>query len=269
MLSGLGPKAAAGDVNGDGSLMYILAEPKTSRGNYICRHVNGFIKKEIPDFKTYDFDDVTVAFFFDCDGDGDLDLFTGGGGNFASESSGSFQNQLFINDGKGNFTLKRGAFPLINANCGAAIAFDYDGDGYPDLFVGSRSVPQNYGVDPHSYILHNDGKGNFTNVTSKIAPDIYNIGMVTSSAVADVNGDGKKELIVSGDWMYPHIFSFNGKHFVELSTGLENLKGWWQSMAVADVDKDGDMDLILGNLGENFYLKAGFGKSCKTVDQGF
>lgn len=255
MLSRLGPKAAVGDVNGDGLTDIYIGGAKGQPGQLYLQSSKGFVKKETPDFKTYDFDDVTVAFFFDCDGDGDLDLFTGGGGNFASGNSGNFQNQLFINDGKGNFTLKRGALPIINANCGAAVPIDYDGDGYPDLFVGSRSVPQNYGVDPHSYILHNDGKGNFTNVTASVAPELDNIGMVTSAAVADVNGDGKNDLIVTGDWMYPHVFSFNGKKFVELKTGLENLNGWWQSMAVADVDKDGDMDLILGNLGENFYLK--------------
>ncbi|MDE3182294.1 MAG: VCBS repeat-containing protein [Bacteroidota bacterium] len=255
MLSRLGPKAAAGDVNGDGLTDIYIGGAKGQPGQLYLQTPTGFVKKDIPDFKKFAFDDVTVAFFFDCDGDGDLDLFTGGGGNFASESSGSFQNQLFINDGKGNFTLKRGALPIINANCGAAVAMDYDGDGHPDLFIGNRSVPQNYGVTPPSYILHNDGKGNFTNVTASVAPELSNLGMVTSAAYADVNGDGKKDLIVTGDWMYPRVFSFNGKKFVELKTGLENLSGWWQSMEVADVDKDGDMDLILGNLGENFYLQ--------------
>lgn len=255
MLSRLGPKAAVGDVNGDGLTDIYIGGAKDQPGQLYLQTPDGFVKKDIPDFKKYAFDDVTVAFFFDCDGDGDMDLFTGGGGNFASATSGSFQNQLFINDGKGNFTLKRGALPIINANCGAAVAMDYDGDGYPDLFIGNRSIPQNYGVTPPSYILHNDGKGNFTNVTASVAPELSNLGMVTSAAYADVNGDGKKDLIVSGDWMYPHVFSFNGKKFVELKTGLENLSGWWQSMTVTDVDKDGDMDLILGNLGENFYLQ--------------
>ena len=255
MLSRQGPKAATGDVNGDGLTDIYIGGARQQAGQLYLQTSNGFIKKEIPDFKTYSFDDVTVAFFFDCDGDGDLDLFTGAGGNFASESSGSFQNQLFINDGKGNFTLKRGALPIINTNCGAAIPIDYDGDGNMDLFIGSRSVPQNYGEDPHSYILHNDGKGNFTDVTSTVAPALSSVGMVTSAAYADVNGDGKKDLIITGDWMYPHVYSFNGKTFVEIKTGLENLFGWWQSVAVADVNLDGKMDLILGNLGENFYLK--------------
>lgn len=255
MLSRQGPKAATGDVNGDGLTDIYIGGARGQAGQLYLQTANGFSKKEIPDFKTYSFNDVTSAFFFDCDGDGDLDLFTGGGGNFADATSGNYQNQLFINDGKGNFTLKRGALPIINTNCGAAIPIDYDGDGNMDLFIGSRSVPQNYGEDPHSYILHNDGKGNFTDVTASVAPALSSIGMVTSAAYADVNGDGKKDLIIVGDWMYPHVFSFNGKSFVEIKTGLENLFGWWQSVAVADVNSDGNMDLILGNLGENFYLR--------------
>lgn len=256
MLSRQGPKAATGDVNADGLADIYIGGARQQAGQLYLQTAKGFIKKENPDFQQYSFNDVTAAFFFDCDNDGDLDLFSGGGGNFASDASGSFQNQLYINDGKGNFTLKRGALPIINTNCGAAITIDYDGDGILDLFVGSRSVPQNYGVDPHSFILHNDGQGNFKDVTASIAPTLATIGMVTAAAYSDINGDGKKELIITGEWMYPHIFSFNGKVFTEKKSGLENLFGWWQTMVLADVDMDGDQDMILGNTGENFYLKA-------------
>lgn len=255
MLSRMGPKAAVGDVNGDGLDDIYIGGAKDQGGQLYLQNKNGFVKKETPDFKTFSFDDVTAALFFDCDKDGDLDLFTGGGGNFSNESTNSFQNQLYLNDGKGNFTLKRGGLPISNTNCGAVTAIDYDGDGYMDLFIGSQSIPQNYGLSPVSFLLHNDGKGNFTDVTQTVAPSLKNAGMIRSVASADINGDGKNELIVTGEWMYPQVYTFNGKNFIQLSTGLENLYGWWQSMEVADVDMDGDMDLVLGNLGENFYLQ--------------
>ena len=103
--------------------------------------------------------------------------------------------------------------------------------------------------------MQNDGQGNFTDVTNTVAPALSTLGMVTSSAFADVNGDGEKELIITGEWMYPHVFSVQAKKIEELKTGIENLFGWWQSLAVADVDGDGDQDLVLGNIGENFYLQ--------------
>ena len=256
MLSRQGPKGATGDVNGDGLMDIYIGGAKDNPGQLYLQTAGGFVKKNIPDFKTYSFNDVTSAFFFDADKDGDLDLFTGGGGNFAPATSGNYQNQLFINDAKANFSLKRGALPIINTNCGAVVPIDYDADGNLDLFIGSRSLPQNYGEDPPSFILHNDGSGNFKDVTASVAPAFNSLGMVTAADYVDVNGDGKKELVVTGDWMYPHIFSFNGKSFVKIKSGLENLSGWWQSLSVADVDLDGDQDIILGNIGENFYLYA-------------
>ena len=255
MLSRQGPKVANADVNGDGLEDIYIGGARQQPGQLYLQTAAGFVKKEVLDFKTFAFNDVTAVFFFDCDKDGDPDLFTGGGGNFASETSGSFQNQLFINDGKGNFSLKRGALPIMNTNCGAAASFDYDKDGDLDLFVGSRSVPQSYGEDPHSAILQNDGQGTFKDITNAVAPGIRKVGMVTAAVVADIGKDGAADLIITGDWMYTHVYSFNGKQFEEKKTGLENYFGWWQSLTAADIDHDGDNDLVLGNIGKNFYLQ--------------
>jgi hypothetical protein len=209
----------------------------------------------VPDFKKYIFNDVTSTFFLDCDGDGDKDLFVGGGGNFAEANSSFYQNQIYLNDGKGNFSLKPGAIPMTNTNCGAAVPFDYDSDGKMDLFIGSRSTPQQYGVMPSSFIMHNDGAGQFSDMSSQLSNLLEGIGMITSATVSDINNDKKSELIIVGEWMAPLVLSYNGKQFERFNTGLETLTGWWQLVQSTDIDKDGDMDLLLGNLGENFYLK--------------
>ena len=222
---------------------------------YLQNSSGAFVKKQEKIFEDFaDFEDEGVL-FFDCDNDGDLDLLVCPGGNNFPAISKQMQLRLYKNDGKGNFTLDANAFPNNNANMSVAIAYDFDGDGDLDLFVGGRSVPQNYGLPPPSYIFINDGKGHFTDIARQKNPDIANIGMVTNAVWADVTGDNKKELIIVGEWMTPRIFSYNGDHFIEVKTNLDNLYGLWQTISVADVDGDGKQDLILGNMGENFYLQ--------------
>lgn len=256
MLSKQGPQSAVADVNGDGLDDIYIGGALNQAGQLYIQNKNGFIKKEIKDFAQFKFYDVTVAVFFDVDQDGDMDLFTGGGGNFLPASADIYQNNIFINDGKGNFSIEPGALPISHTNCGTAIPLDYDNDGNMDLFIGSRSEPQNYGVAPKSFLYHNQGNGVFQDVTSTVAPFISNLGMITSATWSDMNGNNSKELVIVGDWMYPHIYRYDGKKMVEQKTGLENLYGWWQHVTVSDIDNDGDADLIVGNMGENFYLHA-------------
>ena len=136
-----------------------------------------------------------------------------------------------------------------------ATAYDFDGDGDLDLFIGGRSVPHEYGLNPSSYLFVNDGNGHFTDIAKAKNPHIANIGMVTGAAWADVTGDTQKELIIVGEWMAPRVFSFDKSHFTEIKTNLDHLYGWWQTVNVADINGDGKEDLLLGNIGENFYLR--------------
>jgi hypothetical protein len=136
-----------------------------------------------------------------------------------------------------------------------AVAGDFNGDGFTDLFVGGRSVPREYGSNPSSFIYINDGHGHFTDIAPARNPDIAHIGMVTSACWTSLYGNGRHQLIITGDWMAPHIFQFSGDHFTELPSNLDHLYGWWQALAIADLDGDGKPDLILGNIGENFYLR--------------
>ncbi len=255
MLSKLGPKAAAADVNGDGMEDLFIGGAKGQASQLYLQTKAGMKKQPVKDFEQFKFNDVTAAFFFDADQDGDMDLFVGGGGNAAPASSDMYQNQLYINDGKGNLSLKSGAFLISHTNCGVAIPLDYDKDGRQDIFIGSRSTPQQYGVAPQSFLYHNEGNGVFKEVSASVAPFLANLGMITDAVYANVLGDDKSELVIVGEWMYPHVYQFNGKQFQEQKSGMEDQYGWWQTVVAEDLDKDGDLDLVLGNLGENFYLK--------------
>ena len=258
MLSREGPKIAKGDVNGDQLEDVFIGGGKNQPGVLYLQTATGFIKKEQESFKQgAGFEDVAVL-FFDVDNDQDLDLFIGAGGNNLPGAGTELQHRLYINDGRGVFKLDPDAFTANYVNISVAANYDYDGDGDEDLFVGSRSVPLSYGVTPASYLYQNDGKGHFTNVTAQVNPAIGSAGMITGALWADLNGDQQKELVITGEWMATRIFSYNKKadKFDELKqTNLQNLYGWWQTIAAADINGDNKTDLIIGNVGENFFLR--------------
>jgi enediyne biosynthesis protein E4 len=258
MQSKEGPKAAHADVNGDGLEDVFIGGAKDQAGQLYLQTSNGSFTKKIE--KTFEedkaFEDIALC-FFDADGDGDNDLFIGSGGNNEAPRSVRLQHRLYINDGKGNFTKSLNNFSENSSNVSTAVIYDYDGDGDQDLFVGGRSLSYNYGVNPASIIYENDGKGHFTDVTKAKAADIEKIGMVTDALWADVVGDAKKELIIVGEWMSPKVFAYTNGKFIETKTNLDNRYGWWQTIKAADLDGDGKEDLVLGNIGENFYLQPG------------
>ena len=256
MLSREGPKAAAGDVNGDGMEDVFIGGTVGHPGQLYLQVSEGkFAKKEQKIFQQFiDFEDVAVL-LFDADKDADLDLLVCPGGNMAEPNSRQLQLRFFKNDGKANFTLDENAFPNVGVNISVAVANDFNDDGFPDLFVGGRSNPGMYGTSPPSFIFVNDGKGHFIDIAKTDNPAIANIGMVCGAVWADVAGDAKKELVIAGEWMAPRIFTTSGNKFTELKTNLGEIFGWWQTVTATDVNGDGRQDLILGNMGENFYLQ--------------
>jgi enediyne biosynthesis protein E4 len=256
MLSHDGPKAVVADVNADGLDDIYIGGTVAKPGQLYIQNIAGeFIKKDEAEFKQYTgFVDGAVL-FFDCDKDGDNDLLLCSGGNAAMASSRELQHRLYKNDGKGNFKISGTAFTSNKDNSSMALAYDFDEDGDLDLFVGARCVSGVYGATPQSHIYSNDGMGNFKEMPYDKCKGIIDAGMITGAVWVDVDSDIKNELIVVGDWMAPKIFKYTKGSFIELPTNLSDKMGWWQTIAVADLNGDGKKDLVLGNLGENFYLK--------------
>jgi enediyne biosynthesis protein E4 len=251
-----GPKCATGDVNSDGLEDLYIGGAEGSIGQLYIQNTNGtFTKKEQSIFKQFaDFEDAACV-FLDYDKDNDEDLLVCPGGNNHALNSRELQLRLFDNDGSGNFSINTTAFPTTTMNIAVAAVNDFNNDGYPDVFAGARSYPGVYGKDPHSFVFLNDTKGHFIEMPEATTAGISAAGMITSAEWADVAGDAKKELIVVGEWMAPRIFSFSKDHFEELKTNIGDKFGWWQSLTVSDVNNDGKQDLLLGNIGENFYLR--------------
>lgn len=264
MLSREGPAADTADVNNDGRVDIFVGGAENQPGQLYLQQGDGhFLKKRAPVFDRFAAFEDTEVLFFDCDSDGDKDLFIGAGGNSRQQGLPELQHRLYINDGNGNFSTGKTILPANAMNIAVAIAIDFDNDNDMDLFIGSRSVPFNYGVSPGSYLLENDGKGNFIDVTGTKAEGLQHPGMLTGALWVDIDEDSVNELIICGEWMSPMFFSYNGKQFVEIESSLKNTFGWWQCMSSADLNHDGKQDLIFGNIGENFYLRPSVDKPVK------
>ena len=259
LLSTEGPYLAVGDVNGDGLDDIFIGGAKGQPGKLLVQQQDGsFLSTNEAVFAPDSLSEDLGAVFFDANGDGRPDLYVVSGGNEYSAGAPALQDRLYLNDGHGRFHKAEGYLPMEQISGSRVVAADYDGDGHIDLFVGGRVVPWSYGASPQSMLLHNDGTGHFTDVTAKLAPELAHIGMVTDAAWKDIDGDGKLDLIVVGEWMPITVFHNEGGGRLKRIEvrGLEDSEGWWNRIIAGDFNGDGRVDFIVGNLGLNGRLHA-------------
>ena len=257
MLSTEGPRLARADVNRDGLMDFYAGGAKESPGRlFVQQRGGGFASTNEALFEQDAISEDVSAAFFDADGDGDQDLYVVSGGSEYARQAPGLEDRFYLNDGRGSFTKTRDRIPSITGSGSRVAPADYDRDGDVDLFVGGRIEPWSYGIDPPSYLLQNDGRGRFTDVTEQAAPALRRVGLVTDAAWADTDGDARPDLVVVGEWMPVTIFRNTGTTLEPAATGLETSHGWWNRLLADDLDGDGDVDFVAGNLGLNSRLQA-------------
>jgi len=254
-----GPSISVADVNNDGlDDIFISGGKKQASKLYLQDAESNFKEHQTDLFEEDAINEDIDHVFVDIDNDGDLDLIVVSGGNEFNKGK-PLQPRLYRNN-NGEF-LKENTLSNIEINASKIGAVDFDNDGDLDLFITSNVVPTQFGGKAKQFLLENDGTGNFKEVTNSYAPELQNVGNIKDFAWKDMDGNGFLDLVVAGHWSPVTIFLNNGKQLSpQKGNGLENTNGWWNSIELADLDNDGDLDILAGNWGLNTKFSASLEK---------
>jgi enediyne biosynthesis protein E4 len=255
MMSTEGPALTVGDINNDGLEDVFVGSSKWKKSKIFVQNANGKFSESLQISLVADstFEDVD-AVFADINGDGYKDLVVASGGNEFYGKSPNLVPRLYLNDKKGSFIKKADAFKDLFLTASVVLAKDINNDKKVDLFIGARAVSWAYGEIPSSYFLINDGYGNFSDQTDKLAPELKKSGFVKNAVWVDYDSDKEEELVIAYEWDGIKAFKKESKKYKE--TYLTDKKGWWNFVMPMDVNQDGKLDFVCGNLGQNSRLHA-------------
>lgn len=255
MLSTEGPALAVADINHDGLEDVFLGSARDRKSAIFLQTKAGtFVKADDPVIAADSIYENVDAAWADVNHDGNPDLIVASGGNEYFGADEHLTPRIYLNDGKAHFTRLEGAFKDLYLTASCIVPCDFNGDGYPDLFLGGRTVPWSYGSTPQSYLLQNDGKGHFTDVSEQLAPGLSHVGLVTRAIWFDLDKNGDMDILVPTEWGGIYAFMNHHGHFTKKT--LTDKKGWWNFVLPVDLNNDGHIDLVAGNLGLNSRLKA-------------
>ncbi len=255
MFSTEGPAIAVADINRDGLEDVFVGSARNEADVLFIQQSPGkFVKSRQPGLEKDSSYETTGAVWADLNHDGYPDLVAISGGNEFYGPDIHNTPRVYLNNKNAVLEKKEDAFDSLYLTASTVAEYDFTGDGYIDLFIGAKTIPWNYGAMPRSYFLQNDGTGKFKDVTEKYTDGLTSLGFVTSAQWIDLDGDNVKDLVCSCDWGSPAIYLNKNGKFVKQE--MTEKKGWWNFLLPVDIDNDGDIDFIAGNLGLNSRIKA-------------